>query len=284
MTSYATPQTAASANGFEPKAEATSGRSERPSAVTVQIIEATAELQLDNGPLNLVDETLLHSLNKVLTQVEEQPGIRALILHGGDARAFCAGSDMRTFADLGDSAAERKILFEDWVLRRLATLPFPTIAALDGPALGGGLELALACDLRVVRAGVSVGLTESRIGGLAGNGALRLTRLIGPGRAKEMLFTGETISADKALEWGLANHLAAESALQEARKLAAAISTRGPLSSRLAKELVESALDSPLDAALSKATTFQQRIFNSADLTAGVASFFDKRNAEFTGA
>ncbi|APX04443.1 enoyl-CoA hydratase [Arthrobacter sp. QXT-31] len=252
--------------------------------MTVQIIEATAELRLDNGPLNLVDQTLLHSLDKALTHVEKQSGVRALVLHGGSGRAFCAGSDMRTFAGLGDSAAERKILFEDWVLRRLAALPFPTIAAVDGPALGGGLELALACDLRVVRAGVSLGLTESRIGGLAGNGALRLTRLIGPGRAKEMLFTGETISVDKALEWGLVNRLAAESALQEARELAAAIGGRGPLSNRLAKELVESALDSPLGAGLAKATVLQQRIFDSADLSAGVASFFDKRNAEFTGA
>jgi enoyl-CoA hydratase len=283
MTSYATSQTAASANGFEPMAEATSDRPEQRPAVSVQIIETTAELQLHNGPLNLVDETLLHSLNKALTQAEEQPGVRALILHGGNGRAFCAGSDMRTFTGLGDSAAERKILFEEWVLRRLAALPFPTIAAVDGPALGGGLELALTCDLRVVHAGVSLGLTESRIGGLAGNGALRLTRLIGPTRAKEMLFTGETISADKALEWGLVNRVAAKSALHEARELAAVISGRRPLSNRFAKRLVASALDFPLDAGLAQATAFQQRIFNSADLTAGVASFFDKRSAEFNG-
>ncbi len=91
------------------------------------------------------------------------------------------------------------------VLRQLARLPMPTIAAIDGPALGGGFELALACDLRVLRRGVAVGLTESRLGGLAGNGAVRLTRLVGPARAKELLFTGEMIADERALAWGLVN-------------------------------------------------------------------------------
>ncbi len=92
----------------------------------------------------------------------------------------------------------------------LARLPMPTIAAIDGPALGGGLEIALACDLRVCRSGVTLGLPESRLGGLAGNGSVRLTRLVGPARAKELLFTGETITAEQALAWGLVNRVVDE--------------------------------------------------------------------------
>ena len=105
------------------------------------------------------------------------------------------------------------------------------LAAIDAPALGGGLEIALACDLRVVRKGVALGLTESRLGGLAGNGAVRLARLIGPARAKQMLFTGETVTTEVALAWGLVNAVAEQdSALEAARRLASTIAQRGPMS------------------------------------------------------
>jgi enoyl-CoA hydratase len=170
------------------------------------------------------------------------------------------------------------------VLRRLARLPMPTIAAMDGPALGGGLEIALACDLRVCAEGAKLGLTESRLGGLAGSGSLRLTRLVGPGRAKELLFTGETISATKALDWGIVNRVAiGRSALDEARELARTICARGPVSNRLAKTLVEAAQDLPLDAGLSMSTVAQQQIFDGEDLHEGVAAFFAKREPAFHG-
>jgi enoyl-CoA hydratase/carnithine racemase len=178
---------------------------------------------------------------------------------------------------------QEKILFEDMVLRRLARLPMPTIAAIDAPALGGGLELALACDLRVARRGVMLGLTESRLAGLAGNGSLRLARLVGPARAKELLFAGETITAEIALAWGLVNRVSDASALEAARELATTIASRGPLSNRLAKELVDAAHDGPLDAALTRSTVAQQRIFDSDDLHEGVAAFFEKRDPAFKG-
>jgi enoyl-CoA hydratase/carnithine racemase len=159
----------------------------------------------------------------------------------------------------------------------------PTIAAIDGPALGGGLELALACDLRVVRRGIPLGLPESRLGGLAGNGSLRLTRLVGPGRAKEMLFTGRTIADDEALGWGLVNQVVDGSALEAARALAATIAARGPVSNRLGKKLIDAAQDMPLDAGLSLSTVAQQEIFDSDDLHEGVAAFLAKREPAFKG-
>jgi len=242
------------------------------------------ELGLDSGPINLVNKALLRALNRALIELAGRDDVRCLIVHGGAARAFCAGSDISEFAQLREDASEHKILFEDMVVRRLARMPMPTIAAIDGPALGGGLELALACDLRVCRQGVALGLTESRLGGLAGSGSLRLTRLVGPARAKEMLFTGGTVPADQALAWGLVNHVVAEgSALEGARKLAATIADRGPLSNRLSKKLVDAAQDLPLDAALSISTVAQQEIFDSSDLHEGVAAFFAKRAPEFKG-
>ena len=242
------------------------------------------EVGLHSGPINLVNKQLLRDLNGVLNKVIDHADTRCLILHGGTARAFCAGSDIKEFAPLRGDASEHKILFEDMVLRRLAHLPMPTIAAIDGPALGGGLELALACDLRLLRKGVELGLTESRLGGLAGSGALRLTRLVGPARAKEMLFSGETVSDEQALAWGLVNRLVSDGcALDAARAWAATIAERGPLSNRLAKELVDAAQDLPLDAGLSQSTIAQQKIFDSRDLHEGVAAFFAKRAPEFTG-
>lgn len=241
-----------------------------------------AELSISNGPLNLVTKGLLRELNRSLADLAAGADIRCVILHGGEARAFCAGSDIKDFAAIYRDASEQKILFEDMVLRNLARLPMPTIAAIDGPALGGGLELALCCDLRILRDGVQVGLPESQLGGLAGNGSVRLTRLVGPARAKEMLFTGMMISSGRALDWGIVNRVATEgSALDEARRLAECIAQRGPVSNRLAKVLVETAMDTALDAALSQSTVAQQEIFDSLDLQEGAAAFLEKREPVF---
>lgn len=254
------------------------------SRVVLDFHEGLAEIALDSGPLNLVTRDLLRSFNQALGEVEGPRDIRCLIVHGGKGRAFCAGSNIHEFEHLRYHAAEQKILFEDMVLRRLARMPMPTIAAIDGAALGGGLEIALACDLRVCRKGVVIGLPESRLGGLAGNGAARLTRLIGPARAKELLFTGDTITAEQACAWGIVNRVLGEgSALEGARELAATIASRGPLSNQLAKQLVDAADDVPLDAVLAMSTTAQQRIFSSDDLHEGVAAFFSKRPPVFKG-
>jgi enoyl-CoA hydratase/carnithine racemase len=252
--------------------------------VALLVRERIAEIALHNGPLNLVDKPLLRELNRALREVASASDVRCVILHGGQARAFCAGSDVREFDGLRQDASEHKILFEDMVLRSLARLAMPTIAAIDAPALGGGFELALACDLRVCRSGVKLGLTESRLGGLAGNGAVRLTRLVGPARAKELLFTGDPIGTGQALAWGLVNRVVEEgSALDAAREMARLVATRGPVSNRLAKTLVDAAQDMALDAALSLSTVAQQRIFDSADLHAGVAAFLAKRGPAFEG-
>ena len=260
------------------------GSDDAVSSISLRFDGTIAEIVLDSGPLNLVNKDLLRSLNAALSEASSAADVRCLILHGGKARAFCAGSDINEFAHLRQDASEHKILFEDIVLRHLARMPMPTIAALDGPALGGGLELALACDLRVCRTGVTLGLTESRLGGLAGSGSIRLTRLIGPARAKELLYTGDTLSAEQALLWGLVNRVVEHgTALDGARELAVGIASRGPLSNRLAKKLVDAAQDLPLDAGLSLSTGAQQEIFDSDDLHEGVAAFFAKRPPEFKG-
>jgi enoyl-CoA hydratase len=253
-------------------------------STSVKVCDAIAEIGLSNGPLNLVTKGLLRALNRIFADLTISDDVRCVILHGGEARAFCAGSDIKELAEIYHDASERKILYEDLVLRNLARLPMPTIAAIDGPALGGGLELALCCDLRILRNGVRIGLPECHLGGLAGNGSVRLTRLVGPARAKEMLFTGMTITSGQALDWGVVNRVAMDgSALEEARRLAQEIARQGPVSNRLAKVLVDASLDNSLDGALSQSTTAQQKIFDSLDLREGADAFFAKRTPVFHG-
>lgn len=251
--------------------------------VTAKIEGAVGEIHLASGPLNLVTRRMLRELNAAVSSLRDAQDVRCVIVHAEGARAFCAGSDIREFAHLRENASEEKVLFEDMVLRNLARMPMPTIAAIDAPALGGGLEVALACDLRVLRAGVKTGLTESRLGGLAGNGAVRLSRLVGPSRAKQMLFTGATIDSETALAWGIANWVVDASALEHARSIATEICERGPLSNRFAKELADIAQDQPVDAAVLRSTVLQQSIFDSDDLHEGMEAFFARRAPVFVG-
>lgn len=251
--------------------------------ISVSEADGIAEIGLNRPPLNLVTRPMLRDLHDAVADVGARHDVRCVIFHGGEARAFCAGSDIKEFDDLGRDASERKILYEDYVLRQIARLPMPTIAAIDGPAMGGGFEIALCCDLRVLKRGVKIGLPECILGGLAGNGAVRLARLIGPGRAKKLLFTGAHVEADEAFAWGLVEEIADVSALETARQLAGTIASRGPLSNRLAKELVEKAFDESLDAALLHSTVAQQKIFDSSDLKEGGRAFLEKRKPDFKG-
>ena len=258
--------------------------SSEPGEAHLRIDGHVAEIAIANGPLNLVTPTMLRALNHILSELSKRSDIRCTIFHGGTARAFCAGSDIKAFSDIYRDASEKKILFEDMVLRNLARLPMPTIAAIDGPALGGGLEIALCCDIRILREGVKIGLPECHLGGLAANGAIRLTRLVGPSRAMELLYTGALIDSAQALEWGIVNRVArGTTALGAAHEMANVICKRGPISNRLAKSLVGAAQDGPLDAALSLSTVHQQAIFDSDDLQEGASAFFEKREPSFQG-
>ena len=165
-------------------------------SVQVLVENGIAELALASPPLNLMTVSMIHELQEALEDISGRSDVLAVIIHGGESRAFCAGSDMAEFGRIYATAAQTKILPEDHLLKTLAEVAVPTIAAVDGPALGGGFELALACDLRILHPEATVGLTETRIGGLASSGAVRLTRLVGPGLATELLVTGRVMSAE----------------------------------------------------------------------------------------
>lgn len=252
--------------------------------VQVRFDGALAEIALDNPPLNLVTRPLLRALHRAIDEVAANTALRCVIVHGGESRAFCAGSDINEFAGLRENASEHKILVEDMVLRRLARLSTPTIAAIDGPALGGGFELALACDLRVCRKGAALGLPESRLGGLAGSGSVRLTRLVGPARAKEMLFTGETITTEQALAWGLVNRVVPAAQLDaEIRRFTDIILARSAAAIRMGKAAFYQQIERPLAGAYDFTAEIMACNMALEDASEGIDAFLQKRPAVWRG-
>lgn len=243
------------------------------------------EIELADPPLNLVTAPMIEQLREVLAAVANDPQVRAVLLTGAGERAFCAGSHVGEFEELYGRVSEGKLLLEKLVYRQLADLAVPTIAVLHADALGGGLELALCCDLRVAAAGAKLGLPEVRLGVLPGSGGTqRLPRVIGPSHAKELMLTGDLIEADEAYRIGLVNRVvASDDVLDEARAIAERIAERGPLAVREAKRLIDLSNDVDLDAGLAEELDASERVFSSEDMLEGARAFLEKRPPRFQG-
>jgi enoyl-CoA hydratase/carnithine racemase len=242
-------------------------------------------IRLQNPPLNLVTVELTRTLDDVLGAIESEAGVRVVVLTGTGERSFCAGSDVKEFESLHGRVGEGKLLLEKAVYRRLANLPMPTIAAIQGDALGGGLELALCCDLRVADERAKLGLPEVRLGVMPGSGGTqRLPRIVGMAKAKEMILMGEVITAAEAADIGLVNRVAAAGqTLQVAMEMAETIASRGPVAVREAKKALDLAGDVPLDEGLARELDASERIFSSDDMLEGARAFFEKRQPRFDG-
>ncbi|HKX75225.1 MAG TPA: enoyl-CoA hydratase-related protein [Acidimicrobiia bacterium] len=238
-------------------------------------------LRLDHPPLNLFNRQMTEALDQALGRIEAEPGMRALVV-AGNQRAFSAGSDINEFAGLAGRVGEGKLIRENQVYDRLAQLSLPTVAAIEGIAFGGGLELALCCDLRVASESARLALPEVRLGVIPGSGGThRLPRLIGPAQAKEMILRGAEYSAAEAHGFGLVNAVTATGQAEAtAKEWAEEIAARGPLAVREAKLLIDSFLD-PEAAAASLAAS--ERVFATEDLGEGVAAFKEKRPPRFVG-
>lgn len=242
-------------------------------------------VRLQNPPLNLVTVELTRALDTALSDIEAEREIRCVVVTGTGERAFCAGSDVTEFESLRGRVGEGKLLLEKAVYRRLARLPMPTIAAIQADALGGGLELALCCDLRVADESARLGLPEVRLGVMPGSGGTqRLPRVVGMAKSKELILMGEILTADEAADIGLVNRVApAGGAVEMARGMADTIASRGPLAVREAKQAIDLAGDVPLDEGLARELDASERVFSSTDMQEGAQAFFEKRDPRFTG-
>jgi enoyl-CoA hydratase/carnithine racemase len=246
-----------------------------------------AHLELVDPPLNLVTQGLLEELVVALATLAAAPAddVRAVVLSGRGDRSFCAGSHVGEFeAQRGPGGRARHEL-EERVAQSIAELPMPTIAAIEGNALGGGLELALACDLRIASARARLGLPEVHLAVTPGSGGTqRLPRIVGPARAKELILTGRVIDAAEAERIGLVNRVVpAGEAVRAALDMAAEIAARGPLAVRESKRLIDAADHLDIEAGIAAELDASDRIFATDDLVEGAAAFFAKRDPDYHG-
>jgi enoyl-CoA hydratase len=255
------------------------------SLVAVEVRDSIAVIHLDNPPLNLFTRQMTADLGESLEEVEGNESVRVLVVSGRGPRVFSAGSDVREFPELMDrgSVVEEKLEHENVVFNRLAAMKQPTIAAIGGIALGGGAELALCCDYRLMEAGATIGFPEILLGTVPGSGGLsRLTRLVNPSRAIGLFLDGQPISAARALEIGLANEVVADgTGLERAVERAGLWAKRPALAARAIKRAV---LETSRDAVLGEiaaSLAVSRAIFASDDMREGVAAFIEKRAPRF---
>ena len=253
--------------------------------VIIEINDGVALLTLNNPSLNLATLASTRQLNAALDELAADPQLLVLVVRGGGERAFSAGSDISEFPDyLADgNVVEKKLRYENETLVKLDNFPKPTIAALNGLAYGGGLELAVCCDLIVADETVKLSLPEIKLGVFPGSGGtLRVTRRIGSARAKEMMFLGEPISAAQALEWGLVNRVAAKGqATYEALALARELAARPNIALQACKKAIDEGAEMPDDEAIEQVLSLMEKTFASDDGQEGVRAFFAKEEPKF---
>jgi enoyl-CoA hydratase/carnithine racemase len=246
-----------------------------------------AQLELDSAPMNLMSDEMLAAFEAALASLEAAaPGdVRAVVVSSAVERAFSAGSDVKSFAKHAGAAGRAHHTRDEEVCARLAQLPMPTVAAIEANALGGGLEIALACDIRVASASAKLGLPEVRLGVTPGaGGTQRLPRAVGVARAKELALTGRIIDAHEAERIGLVSRVVpAGQAVAAATEIANEIAQRGPLAVREVKRLIDLSSEADLDTGLAAEIEASVRVFSSADMLEGMNAFTEKRQPSYKG-
>lgn len=235
--------------------------------------------------MNALNNELFDEFVQAVDQVEQNDHIKVLILTGAGGKAFVAGADISELATMDALKAKYFSRKGQKAFRKLENLPIPTIAAVNGFALGGGAEAALACDFIYASDKSVFGLPEITLGLIPGfGGTQRLPRLVGTSLAKELLFTGKTISAQQAFEFGIVNKVCTpETLMEDVMKTASLIALRGKVSLRAAKEAVQSGMDTDLETGCKIENDSFGICMTSDDAKEGTAAFLEKRKPVFKG-
>jgi enoyl-CoA hydratase/carnithine racemase len=235
--------------------------------------------------MNVLSRALIAELAGEAQRAAADGGVRAVVVTGAGTRAFSAGANLKERRGWTEDDVRRWLVELHAGLREVERCPKPWIAAVNGLALGGGCELALACDLRVLDPAAQMGLTEVRIGIIpGGGGTVRLARLIGLGRARDLVLTARRVDAEEALQIGLANRIsAAGDSVSGAVALGNEIATNAPVAVAAAKASLEEAWDLALDAALERERAHYDKALRSEDRLEGLAAFAEKRPPRWKG-
>ena len=233
--------------------------------------------------LNALNDATLKDLNKALDAIQEDAGIKGVIITGAD-RAFVAGADISQMADYNSEQARAYMEFAQETFNRIEQSGKPFIAAVNGFALGGGCELSMACDIRLVSEKAKFGQPEITLGIIPGfGGSQRLPRLVGPGIAKELIYTGRMVDAAEAVAIGLANKVyPADKLLEEAMKMMQTIVKMSGIAVRYAKIAINRGADTDIYKALELEKDLIALCFSTADQKEGCHAFLEKRPAKFT--
>lgn len=235
--------------------------------------------------LNALNWDTLKDLGNFVENDLPKEELRVLIITGSGEKAFVAGADIAQMSEMSVSEFKDYVDYAHKVFTLIEDSPFPCIAAINGYALGGGCELALTCDIRIASEKAKLGFPEVKLGIFPGwGGSQRITRIMGNGKAKELIYTGEMVSAQEALSLGLVERVVPhEVTLKEARELAGSIAKRAPLAVSAAKTAINKGSEMDLKTALDLEKTLILSCFETNDRAEGMKAFLEKRDPDFKG-
>jgi enoyl-CoA hydratase/carnithine racemase len=252
-----------------------------PALVRVEMKKGCAWVTLDRPPLNLIVPELISEMRAAFDALSLDPSVRVAVVTGA-GRAFTAGMQVQVLRDLTPVTAKSLITSLHEAIHAVHDAPFPTLAMVNGPCLGAGFELAMACDLRVAAAGAQLGLPEVKVGAPSVIEAALLPALVGPGRAAEMLLTGESVAAEQALEWGLVNRVAPADKLEAVTaELVEKILACAPPAMRLQKELMVRWRNTDLASAVRIGINAFAQNYATGEAREAALAFLEKRPPRF---